>query len=291
MAKVPSATFEVRFIGSDLAPEKIPLRAVSDALSAVQDLASGRDSFETQQVPLEKAIGLLRVSRGSAVYSCVAREPKEALRNLTLVHKYLSGGDETDDDGLSGALRPIESLSDVAKSLSCSVVVIACGRRRDTLFTVERDAYEKIAGRLFLTGETTVIGTVERAGGTTEMRNAYSIPGRRRILYCDVDSKDLVRRLGQHLYEEIAAVGTAVWLNRSWRIHKFTIRDFAQPRFGNVVDTIRDLRQAGLSTGTLLLIQRLIFGSCGSDSDCGHRFNGLDLCRSRSFKKRNDNKR
>ena len=73
MAKKPEPTFEVRFVAPGLVPEKIPLHAISEVLAAVQDLASGRDPFETRQVPQEKLIGLLNVRRGSAIYGCVSR--------------------------------------------------------------------------------------------------------------------------------------------------------------------------------------------------------------------------
>ena len=73
--RTATATFVVRFVGPDVAPERIPLRAVTDALSAVQDLASGRDPFETQHVPPDKGIGLIRVRGGSARYFCVLARP------------------------------------------------------------------------------------------------------------------------------------------------------------------------------------------------------------------------
>ena len=90
MAKAPQPTFEVRFVSRDITPEQVPLRAVSDALAAIQDLASGRDSFETQQVPKEKSIGLLKIRRGSAVYGCLAHDPDDAIANLTRVSEFLS---------------------------------------------------------------------------------------------------------------------------------------------------------------------------------------------------------
>jgi len=37
-------------IAPDLSPERLPLRQVNDVLSAVQDLASGRDPFESSHV-------------------------------------------------------------------------------------------------------------------------------------------------------------------------------------------------------------------------------------------------
>jgi len=79
------------------------------------------------------------------------------------------------------------------------------------------------------------------------MRCLLRVPGRRRILYCDVRNKGLVRRLGQHLYEQVAATGTARWIHRSWRLYEFTINDFTQPRLGDPVEAIKELRRAGLS--------------------------------------------
>ncbi len=245
--KKATPTFEVRFVAPGLALEQIPLRAVSDALSAVQDLASGRDPFETSHVPPEKSIGLVRVRRGSAVYSCVSHAPDEARANLAHVGALLSSedGHEMEEDGLVAALRPIELLSGVARSVKCRVEVALMGEQA-ALFVLEGDAFDRISSRLLLHGDTTVVGEVKRVGGATSRRCLLRLPDRRRILYCNVESDDLVRRLGQHLYEQIAATGTATWIHRSWRIYQFTIKDFTQPRLGDPNEAIEQLRNAGL---------------------------------------------
>jgi hypothetical protein len=248
MAKRPEPTFEVRFVGSGIVPERIPLRAISDALGAIQDLASGRDPFETSHVPQSKSIGLIKVRRGSAVYSCVARAPDEARANLGQVGRILAAPDESEVDGniIIAALRPLETLSTIARSIKCRVEVIGLNGGPETLVVIEKDAFDKISGKHLMSGDTTVVGTVERVGGATEMRCSMQVPGRHRLLYCDVGTKELVQRLGQHLYEEIAAVGTAVWINRLWRIYTFKIRDFTQPKMGNPTKAIAKLREAGL---------------------------------------------
>jgi hypothetical protein len=177
-SEVP-ATFEVRFIAPGIAPEKIPLRAVSDALSAVQDLAAGRDPFETSHVPPEKGTSLVDVRSGSAVYRIVSRSPAEALQNLRHVGSLLAPnvGMELEGDGLIAALRPIEALSLVSRSLGCQVeVAVASG---PSLFTVGRDDFRRISSQLLLRGETTVVGTVERVGGATGMRCLMRVPNRR----------------------------------------------------------------------------------------------------------------
>jgi hypothetical protein len=242
----PIPTFEVRFIAPGISPAKLPLRAVSDVLSAVQDLASGRDPFETPHVPQEKSIGLVDVTTGSAIYRVVSRAPSEALLNLRRVGMLLSAPNdqEMDGEGLVAALRPIESLSDVCRSVGCRLEVALTGIA--PMFAVGQDDYKRISSKLMLKGDTTVVGTVERVGGATGMRCLMRLPNRRKILYCDVENRELVRRLGQHLYEQIAATGSAVWIHRSWRIYKFTIRDFKQPKLGDAKTAIKELRDAGL---------------------------------------------
>lgn len=247
--KKPEATFEVRLVGPDVLPERIPLRVVSDALSAVQDIASGRDPIEDQHVAPERTINLLDVRRRSATYLCVARAPKDAVTNLMRFGSLLSSLDDRREggDGLVAALRPIERLSDIARSVDGEVQVTLTGERQTPVFSVRQDDYQRVSERVFVTGETTIIGAVERAGGATEMKCLLRVPGRRHILYCKVRGLDLARRLGHCLYEEIAATGTATWIHRTWYVHAFTINDFTQPRLGNVPDAIQELRDAGLS--------------------------------------------
>ena len=173
--------------------------------------------------------------------------PSEARTNLARIGELLASatGDGIDEEGLIAALRPIELLSDVAKAVNCQIEV-ALRRAASPLFTIAKDAYQRISERLLLKGDTTIVGRVERAGGATSMRCLLRIPGRRRGLYCSVGDRKLVQRLGQHLYEEIAATGTATWIHRTWRIYRFTITGFSQPRLGNAREALDELRNAGL---------------------------------------------
>ena len=241
-------TFVVRLVAPGLSPSKLPFRVVSAALSAVQDLASGRDPLESRQVPDEKVIGLVNVRKGSAIYSCISRSPTEARTNLRIVGEILAGAidAENPDERLASALKPIEKLSEVAKTFGGRVEVALAAQPREPLFRIEKEDFSKLSAKLFLKGETTVIGTVKRAGGQTDMKCALSVPGRRRLLFCDVKSKEIVQRLGRHLYEEIAAQGEVTWIHSSWHIYKFTIHDFSQPRIGDAGKALEKLRLSGL---------------------------------------------
>ena len=112
---------------------------------------------------------------------------------------------------------------------------------------MQQDDFSRISNRLFLTGKTTIIGNVKRVGGATGMKCLLRVPGRRRILYCDLPNRNAARRLGQHLYEDIAASGIATWIHRSWYGYRFVIQDFSQPRIGDTKAAIEQLRKAGLS--------------------------------------------
>jgi len=249
-SKKPEPTFEVHFSNRQVHPESLTLGNVTDALKAVQDLASGRDSFLLRQVDPEQAIGLLDIKRGSATFRCLSRSPKDAVKNLNRVARLLSNGHlgSASDDLLVALLRPIESLSIISKAVGSPLEVRWPGERHPLFVVQERD-FERLSARLLMEGETTVTGTVKRVGGVTGVRCVLGIPGRARSLYCDVKDnrkRELIRRLGQCLYQEILAQGTAVWVHSSWRIFKFTIVDFSQPKLGNASAAIKELREAGL---------------------------------------------
>jgi len=187
------------------------------------------------------------VRRGSAVFQCVARRPEEATDNLRIVSSLLNNPDSIAQDlcdRLAASLQPIEHLSGIARRLGCQLIV-SLANAGEELLAIVSDSYEAVSKRVFVTGESTVIGTVERVGGATGVRCLMRIPTRQKLLYCDVE-RDVVRRLGQHLYETIAAIGTATWLHHNWRVHSFRIHDFYQPKLAPVDAMIQSLRDAGL---------------------------------------------
>lgn len=254
-AKSGDATFQIRFSGGGIGPEQIPPRVLYDALSAIQDLANRRDPFELSHVPLEKTIGLVDVRRGSAIYGCVARDKREATKNLMRVGVVLSvllskqtakqKSELSDGDEMVAMLNPIETLSNIARTTDCQIELLVAGRK-SPLFTIEKEIYGQLSRNLFMTGETTVTGTVQRVGGATATRCLLRVPGRRKLLYCNLANQDLAKRLGQHLYERIVAQGTATWIHRNWRIIRFNISDFTQPAFRDSAKAIEAIRAAGL---------------------------------------------
>lgn len=249
------AYFEVRFIAEGIDPSKVSLRAVTDTLSAIQDLASGRDPDQRVPVPQEKRINLIRVRKGSAVYRILAHDPVEAFANLARVGALMAAtfsqslaSPDIEGETIAALLRPIKSLSRVTRSLQCKLEVHRVGDSDESpLFTVSPDDFTKISERMFLSGDATVIGRVERVGGATEMRCVLRAPNQPRLLYCNVETREVARRLGEHLYKEVVALGTATWLHQSWKLFDFKVRDFTvSPQLGDAQSAVKDLRNAGL---------------------------------------------
>lgn len=243
--KKPSPTFEVLFTGPQLYPERIPLYALAESLRAIQRLAVGEEAVDEDEEEEEPAIGLITVKRGSAVFQCVAKNAPVAIEHLEYAGKLLAHPEIEPDSEFDYVLAPVRRLSAIAQSLGCSILVRRPKRSDGILATIDAESYKKISTSLLLSGETTILGWVERVGGATDMRCALRVPSRHRLLFCDVESQDVSRKLGQHLYEEVAAIGLAHWIHRTWRLFSFKIRDIYQPERGSILAAFDALRNAG----------------------------------------------
>lgn len=248
MAKIDS-NIEVRIVGKNISPATIPLRLMSRTLSAIQDIASGRDPAEERHVPKDKVIGVVRIKKGSAVYECVASAPKLARENLETVGRLLANPEDKEISQriVFGSLSKLSVLGNIAKRTKCEIQIDWVNGRKKRLLTIGAEDYDNLSSRIFVKGESLVQGIVQRVGGATDTRCQLRIPERSRLLYCDIARKDLARAIGEHLYKPIAATGTATWIARTWEIFHFKIRDFTCPTITNTSTMLEDLRDAGLS--------------------------------------------
>lgn len=240
-AKKPAPAFEILFEGTGIYPEKIPLRLLSNALSAVQRLAAGQEVSDKKDEE-DRSLGLLQVQRGSAIYRCFAVQPKVAVSHLRRAGQVLSHPSRAAK--AAHVLKPIHELSSVANRLDCSII-LKMPNRGETLATVEAGSFDAISETILVSGDTEITGRVERAGGATEMRAALRVPFQDRLLYCRVKSKDTVRELGKHLYQEVVARGRADWIRDSWQVYSFTIYDIHRPQSGTILEAFEAIREAG----------------------------------------------
>ncbi len=245
--KSPPTSFEIHFGGSGISPEVIPFRVLARALAAVQRLVSDSEPDEelsTDDTTEDSDLHLLDVRRGSATYPVYAERQPEALDRLKQTGLVLQDPQHADE--MPYVLSPIEDLSAIAKSLGCIIEFRLPGKGNDILATITPDSYRSLEGSVFVSGETTISGRVERVGGATELHCGLRVQQQsERMLICRVESTDVARQLGQHLYDDVIVSGEATWYRRNWRLRSFSIRSMHQLKRGSILEAIGALRGAG----------------------------------------------
>jgi hypothetical protein len=213
-------------------------------MQAVQALANGR-GFTTPEERKTAAIGLLKITRGSAGFQCVAPQPSEALSYLRQAGDLLARGAAITEEAQEFVLQPVQALSRIAASLRCRILICPPRKRDEPFATVDDQSYTHVSEGVFVKGETSIRGQIKRVGGATNIRCALRLSERAELLYCDVASGETARKLGQHLYQHVVAVGVATWFSRSWRLYSFTINDIYQPKDQPATKAFEELYEAG----------------------------------------------
>lgn len=248
----PNPDFEIRLVGPGVKPWRVPMRALTRTLNAVQRLMepAGEDRPEDEREQKEEPatsdvpLHLIKIISGSARYGVSANDPARTIKTLTETGLALKdpNAQEWDLDLLS----PIESLSDVARSLGCSIEFKEYSRDGEIFATVDGNSYSTLAATAFVMGESSVYGYLERVGGATDQRCGLRLPNQpSRMIYCTVKTEDLVRQLGQHIYENVLVSGTVTWLRKAWRVKSVFVKDFEPSKTGSILETLDQIYEAG----------------------------------------------
>ena len=198
----------------------------------------------------------MEVKRGSAAFRFVALAATVSLEHLRDAGRILEKPEEF--HGEDFILRPVDLLSGIARRLECSILVRTAGKEKTVLARVGPDSYERLSERLFLTGETAVKGHVERVGGATSRRCALRVSFQNKLLFCGVANDDLVRQLGNFLYQNVTVRGEARWLRNSWHVVNLKIKSVSQQTGGTLAEAFQALRDAAAALGTRLTTPSLI---------------------------------
>src|SRR5262249_19135032 len=143
---------------------------LTQTLSAIRRLATGSESIEDEEEPEsgeDSSIRLLDVRRGSAVFRFVGQSPPTAIQYLRQAGKALDNPEEIAEN--DHIIRPVERLSAIARRLNCPILVRESNRPDVILAKIEPASYDRMSRRLFITGTTSVTGSVQRVGGATQM--------------------------------------------------------------------------------------------------------------------------
>lgn len=241
MAKHSPPTFTVKFEGSKIRPDTVPLRSAVDAMSAVYRIAAGISEDEPLSRKPEERIHLVKVRKGSAEYDC-RTSVLGAVPRIVEAGKAIRRPARVRDSLLSTMMSPTEVLSSIAKTFDCVILVLDEKKRTIAEFTSE--TYGRVVKGRLVQGETTLLAKVERVGGVTEQKCTLRVHGRPRLLYCKIDSESVAKLLGTWLYRHVSVSGMATWIG-NWRLRRFTIHDAVEYQPKPLSEVIQQLRVAG----------------------------------------------
>ncbi|HMP01365.1 MAG TPA: hypothetical protein PKC45_02580 [Gemmatales bacterium] len=247
-ARTPSPVFEVLFRGPGIYPEKIPFGLLARALSAVQQLATGGtfpDLAEEEDEEQESGpMRLLKVARGSAVFQCWTQSAETARQSLRETGQVIEHPRQLGSRDYM--LRPLETLSAAARKLGCTIVIREPGTH-SRFAEIEPQSYDHVSRAVFVSGDTSIMGKVQRAGGATESKCALRVPFQQRLLFCRVDATETARQLGSLLYKDVVVYGNAVFVRGTSRIFSFTIYRVHELQEQPLGEALQEIWDAGAS--------------------------------------------
>lgn len=247
----PPPSFVVRLVGADVRPWSVPMRSLSRTLQAVQRLIEGdqpeSDSETSRSSPAEPELGglhLLSVTSGSAAYAVAADSADVAVGALRVAGSAIDAPAAA--DWTQPLLSAIEDLSAVARSLGCEIEFREPGRAGHVLARIGPETFQVVSSTAFVSGESSVIGKVERVGGATEMHCGLRVPAQPdRMVICRVDGAELVRELGRYVYQSVIVTGTVTWLRAGWRIRHIHVKSVSPVKQGSIQATLQAMREIG----------------------------------------------
>jgi len=261
VSKKPKPDFVVRLVAPQLRPWAVPMRRLTRALEAVQRLMEQGDetaddlgdlAFLTgEEVAPENepavSLRLIDVKSSSAAYQVASSDPTYAIETLARTGKAIGAPQEA--EWPSQVLSSLRDLSDIAKAMSCQIEFRrpGCGRQHGpVLAVVEGDTYRQVSGSAFASGPTSILGRVERVGGATAMHCGLRVSSQpRKMVICRVSTPDLVRALGNYLYQDVVVSGMATWVRHDWRLRNLVIHDFEPPKTGSIMTALKQIHAAG----------------------------------------------
>ena len=64
-------------------------------------------------------------------------------------------------------------------------------------------------------------------------------------MYCTVAGEDLVRELGQHIYENVMVSGTVTWFRKNMTVRRIHVTSFESQKKGSILEALNRVYEAG----------------------------------------------
>jgi hypothetical protein len=194
----------------------------------------------------ERSLRLVQIKKGSAVYGVVAAAPAPSLAIISETGLAIKNPAKAAWSG--STISSIKELSEVARSQGCQIDFCEAkdGRRPGNVIArISPLTFHEISESAFVRGTTSVYGRLERIGGATELRCGLRLTDQPRMVFCDISGVDLIRQMGQHLYEDIVVSGDATWLRHNWHLRTMRITSFEPPKTGSILDVLDRMHELG----------------------------------------------
>ena len=242
-SRKPPPVLEVRFEAKTLRPELISIATLSRVLAAVYQLASGRDDEESDFGGEVGPFQLLQVRRGSVAYEFAGESPDQPLGRLRIFGNIIENPETIGENDF--VLGPLDTLSGIARKIDCAVTLKEPGKNGGIIAKIEPDTYQSVTTSLFITGPSSIDGTVQGVTGATEMRCRLRVPFQKQLLYCSVINPEIARKIGSSMFNRITAYGEVTWMRDTWRIVRMHITEIHQPKGGKLSEARQAIREAG----------------------------------------------
>jgi len=238
-------------VGSNIRPWDVPMRKLTTVMDAVQRLIEQKDKYVEESEDTNTGeispLQLLDIKKGSAAYKVASEDRDRSLDILQRTGREIYKPQAA--EWTSSSLSAISDLSDVARSLGCEIEFRLPGGKGklygDVLATIRPDTYSVVSAQAFVTGETSVYGKIERVGGASNMHCGLHVPNQSRMIICKVVGADLIRELGQFIYQHVVVSGTATWVRRGSFLRSLTIKSYDPPKTGSIASALEAAHKAG----------------------------------------------
>ena len=183
----------------------------------------------------------------SAAYWIAAPEECDALGVLRQIQGAIDEPETV--EWLDSALSSVKEISEVAKSLGCDIEFREPRSNRHiggVVAKITPTTFPDIEGSAYIKARTAIYAKILRVGGAVDMHCGIRLPSApRKMVICRVKTGDLVRELGQYMYQYVILGGQATWLRHNWRLKRMIIDSFEVPKTGSITEALRMSHQAG----------------------------------------------
>jgi hypothetical protein len=223
--------------GNELEPTSLRAREVAALITAFEDAVAAVVARRSPEIKRETVrISLVAVESGSTV---LVFSPNLAALTVPAVRE-LAGAIQS-NTFFDLPVPAVEALREIvsfvkAKNATATLRVGDSDKEMEAAITPDLNVYVTTE----LTGFTTLYGEVLRLGGLDPKVEFKPVNGR--VLYCPA-SKEIVLRLREHLYQQVAAHGLAVWDALTLEVTRFDIQDFESFAAGAASESLTALRE------------------------------------------------